>query len=413
MPIRIFADHHRRAVSQIAPRYLIQHWHFRYNCVFLGGSIFFFAFYCYATLSTPLEGQVSRSWKLLLGYTLLLLLDLLHRSILLIRMHAFLSRFGEGETDELPLEGLRHFDVLSHAASAYFVVACWITHAQFPLRPCEDLDYKLACNALHTISFSFMIWLIITVIVIFVSTSCCCVTSALHRARVESSNANLQRTIEQDAEILSITRALRQTSALPGNQIHNLQGNLLVFQAPMRRRMNLVRALPITQVPPLDGDVCGVCLEEEQTSAQWRLLPCGHRFHTVCVDEWLYRPDGACPTCRKDPTLAIDAGIPPMSTLRGGGVDTLLDVDEDDTAGSVGGWRTGRTSNSLHVSTEDAEMLDFANPPRREGWRDSVVVGRQVDVERDSRWRDRAGGVAEEDESVLDTAGSPIAQARG
>jgi len=102
-----------------------------------------------------------------------------------------------------------------------------------------------------------------------------------------------------------------------------------------------------------------------------------------------------------------------MSTLRGGGVDTLLDVDEDDTAGSVGGWRTGRTSTSLHVGTEDAEMLDFANPPRREGWRDSVVVGRQVDVERDSRWRDRAGGVAEEDESLLDTAGSPSTQARG
>jgi len=122
-------------VSQIAPRYLIQHWHFRYNCVFLGGSTFFFAFYCFATLSTPVEGQVnsrdascllhrnfpetcrtpltsllarpnvsflvaiphchlqvSRSWKLLLGYTLLLFLDLLHRSILLIRMHAFLSR---------------------------------------------------------------------------------------------------------------------------------------------------------------------------------------------------------------------------------------------------------------------------------------------------------------------------------
>jgi len=46
-------------VSQIAPRYLIQHWHFRYNCVFLGGSTFFFAFYCFATLSTPVEGQVN------------------------------------------------------------------------------------------------------------------------------------------------------------------------------------------------------------------------------------------------------------------------------------------------------------------------------------------------------------------
>ena len=136
--------------------------------------------------------QSSRSWKLLLGYNLLLMLDLIYRCIVLIRMHAFLSRcfslsyciislqfvtraaptpscmrrsnfctqiccagalmsttasrYGEGETEELPMEGLRIFDVLSHAASAYYVVACWITHAHFPMRPCPDLSYQLVCG---------------------------------------------------------------------------------------------------------------------------------------------------------------------------------------------------------------------------------------------------------------------------
>ena len=35
---------------------------------------------------------MSRSWKLLVGYTLLLNLDVIYRVVLLVRMHAFLSR---------------------------------------------------------------------------------------------------------------------------------------------------------------------------------------------------------------------------------------------------------------------------------------------------------------------------------
>jgi hypothetical protein len=61
-----------------------------------------------------------------------------------------------------------------------------------------------------------------------------------------------------------------------------------------------VHALPTTQEPPLDGDVCGVCLEgpvetDDGAGVPWRLLPCGHRFHTLCVDDWLCRLDGVRP----------------------------------------------------------------------------------------------------------------------
>ena len=44
--------------SVIAPRYLVQYWHFRYNCIFLFCSVVFFSFYSYAALSTPADDQV-------------------------------------------------------------------------------------------------------------------------------------------------------------------------------------------------------------------------------------------------------------------------------------------------------------------------------------------------------------------
>jgi len=37
--------------------------------------------------------------------------------------------------------------------------------------------------------------------------------------------------------------------------------------------------------------LCAICFESE-TQLEWRLLPCGHRFHPGCVDEWL-KKEGA------------------------------------------------------------------------------------------------------------------------
>eukprot|EP00802_Teleaulax_amphioxeia_P005593 Tamp_05597.p1 GENE.Tamp_05597~~Tamp_05597.p1 ORF type:complete len:480 (-),score=52.92 Tamp_05597:1489-2850(-) len=318
----------------MSPRYHVRYWHFRYNLCFLVCSVAFLGFYCYATFSTPTSDQMSRSWKLLVGYTLLLNLDVIYRVVLLVRMHAFLSRHGEGETDELPMEGLQIFDVFSHAASAYFVVACWITHAQFPLRPCDDMSYRLACSALHCISFCFVGWLSLTVLVILVSTSCSCLSRRTQRPRPVAEGQEGSADYNHPSP-WALQSALR-SSGIPGHPLHNLSGHLIALQAPLRRRFSQVHALPTTQEPPLDGDVCGVCLEgpvetDDGAGVPWRLLPCGHRFHTLCVDDWLCRLDGACPTCRKDPILAMNSGIPPLSELRGGvqGEETELDVLQD------------------------------------------------------------------------------------
>ena len=192
-----------------------------------------------------------------------------------------------------------------------------------------------ACDALHAISFSFMIWVCLTVILILVSASCCCMTSARHRQTTSPPPAG--------QETIPARRAFQQ-NALPGNQISNFQGHLIALQTSLQR-IDRVRALPTAHQPPLDGDVCGVCLEGEVAGSVWRLLPCGHRFHTCCIDEWLYRPGGACPTCRKDPIVAMDAGVPPLSSLR---YDT--DNQEDD--------REGDGRPVVFTPTEEVEIQE-------------------------------------------------------
>lgn len=48
--------------------------------------------------------------------------------------------------------------------------------------------------------------------------------------------------------------------------------------------------------PPECRD-CSICMEEFGSGDEQKTLPCFHRFHAQCVDNWLLR-QGACPICK-------------------------------------------------------------------------------------------------------------------
>ena len=60
-----------------------------------------------------------------------------------------------------------------------------------------------------------------------------------------------------------------------------------------------------TQTMQFDGTqegeetpTCTVCMSEFEPGEELRRLPCGHQYHTACVDQWL-KINKSCPMCKK------------------------------------------------------------------------------------------------------------------
>lgn len=69
------------------------------------------------------------------------------------------------------------------------------------------------------------------------------------------------------------------------------------YLQPQSRTQGLVKIQPIQSSPSRGQPECEVCLTEYRNNDQLRHLPCGHAFHTKCIDVW-FRQSSTCPKCR-------------------------------------------------------------------------------------------------------------------
>ncbi|KAH7404982.1 hypothetical protein KP509_15G051900 [Ceratopteris richardii] len=80
------------------------------------------------------------------------------------------------------------------------------------------------------------------------------------------------------------------------------RANLRLLQEPTGLSNDEIKALPIVAFNQKDvasPESCAICLEEYAFGDKLRILPCKHRFHVPCIDNWLNRRP-FCPICKRE-----------------------------------------------------------------------------------------------------------------
>ncbi|EPS62723.1 hypothetical protein M569_12067, partial [Genlisea aurea] len=75
----------------------------------------------------------------------------------------------------------------------------------------------------------------------------------------------------------------------------SILGDLPEKEGPSPAAKTAIESLPLVIVSESDWE-CSICLSEDEGS-EAKEMPCGHRFHSDCIDKWL-GIHGSCPVCR-------------------------------------------------------------------------------------------------------------------
>ncbi|KAI3685204.1 hypothetical protein L6452_34441 [Arctium lappa] len=113
--------------------------------------------------------------------------------------------------------------------------------------------------------------------------------------------------------LLAIAVALASCFFVRRRDIRQQRPRVRGFSGMSRR---LVKAMPsLLFTTALEDNctstTCAICLEDYNVGDKLRILPCHHKFHTLCVDSWLTSWRTFCPVCKRDANTTI--GDPPAT----------------------------------------------------------------------------------------------------
>ncbi|KAK9809940.1 hypothetical protein WJX72_002135 [[Myrmecia] bisecta] len=109
---------------------------------------------------------------------------------------------------------------------------------------------------------------------------------------------------------------------------------------------------------------CAICLEDYREGEKLRVLPCQHRFHMECIDQWLSSRKPLCPICKHDALMPLDPASPALGDEESGPI--LPNDRRPPTAFVLPGrrWRRwGWGRSPLMAALEDEETASLVHPP--------------------------------------------------
>lgn len=97
---------------------------------------------------------------------------------------------------------------------------------------------------------------------------------------------------------LEAYRALRQILLHDRTMLRALAGHALPTPVRAGATPEQIEACPqhIVRANDTEGDCC-ICLASFQEKDKVRVLPCDHKYHTDCIDQWLHQST-LCPMCK-------------------------------------------------------------------------------------------------------------------
>lgn len=104
------------------------------------------------------------------------------------------------------------------------------------------------------------------------------------RAQIRMISRGLMRLLAEFIEEQQLQQNRNQRAGLTEEQINALP--IEKFYAPII-------------VGPEEAETCSICIDEFKGEQDLRRLPCNHRFHKNCIDEWL-KISSLCPNCKAD-----------------------------------------------------------------------------------------------------------------